>query len=413
MRKRNLRIFLPLFLPLFFLFLPINAAGEVFEYKHVKDARYRIISVVDQSVYIDGVLSHSSQILNRIAVTVTNARDGIGEHSAVYQTSERLMYDSQQRQQTPSAVFKWEREYDSVFERDKLGRITINPQYFMPMVRSIPVFPGRSINKDDTWNIEATEVHDFRDSFGIEEPYRVPFRVFYQYVGERQWEDSAYYPAFSITYNIEIRLPEVRGGVYPTRMSETNSMILYWDRANGVEKAYTGTSRITFRMSDGRTLRFDASSKAELVDAQEMNREELASDIVNEIDRLDIKDVNVNVVDEGISLSLEDIRFHPDSERMLPGEEAKLEKIAEILKRYPGRDIVVSGHAALAGSPEYLMRLSQGRARAIADYLLSRNVRTADRIIIRGYGAERPIADNSTEEGMRKNRRVEITILEN
>jgi len=98
---------------------------------------------------------------------------------------------------------------------------------------------------------------------------------------------------------------------------------------------------------------------------------------------------------------------------MLPGEEAKLEKIAEILKRYPGRDIVVSGHAALAGSPEYLMRLSQGRARAIADYLLSRNVRTADRIIIRGYGAERPIADNSTEEGMRKNRRVEITILEN
>jgi len=40
-------------------------------------------------------------------------------------------------------------------------------------------------------------------------------------------------------------------------------------------------------------------------------------------------------------------------------------------------------------------------------------VRTADRVVIRGYGAERPIADNSTEEGMRRNRRVEITILEN
>ena len=413
MRKRNLRSFLSLFLPLFFLFFPINAEGDIFEYKHVKDARYRIISVVDQSVFIDGVLSHSSQVLNRIAVSVTNARDGIGEHSAVYQTSERLIYDSQQKSQTPSSVFKWEREYDSVFERDKLGHITINHQYFMPMVRSIPVFPGRNLNKGDTWNVETVEVHDFRDSFGIEEPYRIPFRAFYQYVGERQWEDSEYYPAFFVNYNIEIRLPEVRGESYPTRMSATNSMIIYWDPENGVEKAYTGTSRITFQMSDGRTLRFDARSKAELVDAEEMNRETLASEIINEIGRLDIKDVNVNVVDEGISLSLEDIRFHPDSERMLPGEEAKLERIAEILKRYPGRDIVVSGHAALAGSPEYLMRLSQGRARTIADFLLSRNVRTADRIIIRGYGAERPVADNSTEEGMRKNRRVEITILEN
>jgi outer membrane protein OmpA-like peptidoglycan-associated protein len=59
------------------------------------------------------------------------------------------------------------------------------------------------------------------------------------------------------------------------------------------------------------------------------------------------------------------------------------------------------------------MSLSIDRARTVADYLLSKNVRSADRIVIRGYGAEAPIADNSTEEGMRRNRRVEITILEN
>jgi outer membrane protein OmpA-like peptidoglycan-associated protein len=59
------------------------------------------------------------------------------------------------------------------------------------------------------------------------------------------------------------------------------------------------------------------------------------------------------------------------------------------------------------------MNLSIERAAAVADYLLSKNVRSADRVVIRGYGAEKPIADNSTQEGMSKNRRVEITILEN
>jgi outer membrane protein OmpA-like peptidoglycan-associated protein len=98
---------------------------------------------------------------------------------------------------------------------------------------------------------------------------------------------------------------------------------------------------------------------------------------------------------------------------MLPGEEQKLEIIAGILRRYPDRDIMVSGHTALAGTREEQMNLSQQRARAVAEYLISQNVRSADRIVIRGFGAERPIADNSTEEGMRRNRRVEITILEN
>jgi outer membrane protein OmpA-like peptidoglycan-associated protein len=74
---------------------------------------------------------------------------------------------------------------------------------------------------------------------------------------------------------------------------------------------------------------------------------------------------------------------------------------------------MVSGHTALAGTREGRMKLSVERANTVTDYLLSQNVRSADRVVIRGFGAERPISDNLTEEGMRRNRRVEITILEN
>jgi outer membrane protein OmpA-like peptidoglycan-associated protein len=59
------------------------------------------------------------------------------------------------------------------------------------------------------------------------------------------------------------------------------------------------------------------------------------------------------------------------------------------------------------------MKLSVDRAKAVTDYLLTQKVRTEDRIVVRGFGAERPIADNRTEEGRRKNRRVEVIILEN
>ena len=98
---------------------------------------------------------------------------------------------------------------------------------------------------------------------------------------------------------------------------------------------------------------------------------------------------------------------------MLPEEKEKLDKIGQILLRHRDRDILVGGHTALAGTEASRAQLSVERASVVADYLIERNVRSPDRVVVRGYGAEQPIADNRTEAGMRRNRRVEITILEN
>ena len=108
------------------------------------------------------------------------------------------------------------------------------------------------------------------------------------------------------------------------------------------------------------------------------------------------------------------IRFFPDTASLLPGEQQKLNLIAENLRLYPDRDIVVSGHSAYAGasSKEELFLLSLDRARTVADYFFAENVIAKDRIVIRGYGVERPIAENDTEEGRHRNRRVEIILSE-
>ena len=57
--------------------------------------------------------------------------------------------------------------------------------------------------------------------------------------------------------------------------------------------------------------------------------------------------------------------------------------------------------------------LKSPRAAAVGEFLIDDEVREPERILYQGFGARRPVADNSTPEGMRKNRRVEITILEN
>ena len=91
----------------------------------------------------------------------------------------------------------------------------------------------------------------------------------------------------------------------------------------------------------------------------------------------------------------------------------KLDGIVEILGRYPDRDILITGHTALAGTESGRLQLSVERAGAVANYFLELGVRNPDQILQRGVGAQEPVADNSTESGRRKNRRVEITIMEN
>jgi outer membrane protein OmpA-like peptidoglycan-associated protein len=71
--------------------------------------------------------------------------------------------------------------------------------------------------------------------------------------------------------------------------------------------------------------------------------------------------------------------------------------------------IVVEGHTDSTGSAETNQELSMKRAAAVRDALVSRGV-SADRISVEGFGAARPIADNTSQAGRANNRRVEIVL---
>jgi outer membrane protein OmpA-like peptidoglycan-associated protein len=94
---------------------------------------------------------------------------------------------------------------------------------------------------------------------------------------------------------------------------------------------------------------------------------------------------------------------------LLPGARGKLDQVAEALKNQADHKMIVEGHTDSQGNESSNMELSQRRAQAVRDYLVSRGV-PADIISATGLGQGRPVADNRTAEGRQNNRRVEIVV---
>jgi outer membrane protein OmpA-like peptidoglycan-associated protein len=141
-------------------------------------------------------------------------------------------------------------------------------------------------------------------------------------------------------------------------------------------------------------------------------REELAGIIRAELEEHQAEDTGVRVSEEGVVISLNNIRFTADSVELTENEKLKLREIAAIIARHPGRHILVAGHTAMAGSAGGRLRVSRERARAVADYLVSLEARKEGEITVRGYGAQYPLGDNATPAGQALNRRVEITLMD-
>jgi outer membrane protein OmpA-like peptidoglycan-associated protein len=82
-----------------------------------------------------------------------------------------------------------------------------------------------------------------------------------------------------------------------------------------------------------------------------------------------------------------------------------------MMRENPDIRIEIAGHTDSTGTKKLNQRLSELRAESVASWLIQNGI-SSTRIVTRGFGDTRPVADNSAEEGRRKNRRTEILILE-
>ncbi len=106
------------------------------------------------------------------------------------------------------------------------------------------------------------------------------------------------------------------------------------------------------------------------------------------------------------------IEFDYDKADLRPEYFGKLDLVAKVLQRDPGATARVEGHADKRprSSRAYNLRLSERRAKAVADYLTGTGGIDPSRLAFKGYGFDRPVAPNDTEANMQRNRRTEIYI---
>jgi outer membrane protein OmpA-like peptidoglycan-associated protein len=391
--------------------IALGAWGETFRFKFAEGDTYRINSVVNESVYINRVLNHGADITNRITVTVSKVERGeldSAQHDCTFMTSER----------TTNRTFSWGREYASSFRRDALGVYDIGPQYFMPVVRNVPIFPKGDVQPGESWIAEGEEAHDLRDVFGLMEPFRVPIRVTYTYVGpveiggKKLHHIKAEYTLFFDTPKGVTTQGGAAGGDFPVTTMGFSRQNLYWDNEDGILPYYTEEFRIQLQLASGTVMEFRGTAEARITETQLMDRKKIVQEMNNELSRLGIKDANARETEEGITITLENIQFEADSARLLPSEKEKIGRIAALLERYPDKELLITGHTALAGTAGARQKLSEERADAVARFLVEMGVRSEYNVYTRGFGADKPVAPNDTEANRSRNRRVEITILE-
>lgn len=111
----------------------------------------------------------------------------------------------------------------------------------------------------------------------------------------------------------------------------------------------------------------------------------------------------------GDKIALNNIFFDNGKYYLLPESNQELNKLAQYLLRHPNMEISVNGHSDNGGLKWKNQKLSEQRAREVFIYLIKKGVQ--NKMYFKGFGSTQPIADNKTDEGKAKNRRVEFEII--
>ncbi len=121
--------------------------------------------------------------------------------------------------------------------------------------------------------------------------------------------------------------------------------------------------------------------------------------------------ITIQKTNQGTRLSIpEKVLFNFNQFFLKPEAREALHLVAEMLKKEPEKNVLITGYTDNIGSDQYNLQLSLQRAQSVADYLIYVEGIKNNRIKIEGKGKANPVADNSTEQGRAKNRRVEIMI---
>ena len=392
-------------IPLFLLVSWNLGAQEVFQYRHKVGQRFLIEGFVNENIYRNSQLVKSVRFKNVGELTVTRIAGNKAYHEGRFVTYKSDVTPDQ---------FMFEREYPTRFYRDIYGNYEIEDIYFMPVVRGVPTFPASPLAVGDQWQARAQEAHDFREVYGLEKPVLLPAAVTYQYLGDSVL-DRERVAKISINYIInhtfenqqamDLEVP------LPYRVIGYFNQLYLWSLDKGLPHSYKENFDYVFIMSNGQILEYSGSSNGRLTVKEALSEDQYQIERIKNKLSVNIPTVEVTSTEQGIVINIGEILFKFDSDELTAFASRDLDNIVGVLEDFPDRSIRVIGHTDSTGPEDYNQSLSLRRAKRTASELRRRIPDLGGRITFVGMGESRPLADNETEEGRRKNRRVEIIIL--
>ena len=339
----------------------------------------------------------------------------------------------------------------STFKITPDGNLIMIEDHGYPSFRSFPAFPKEKIKKGDSWTGRAMRSVDPLNK-GIFT--KMPIDVLYTYTGDETVHGEEVY-IFSAKWATRYGISYFdHGGDRDLKSANgSHSATMYVSKDTGYAMVVRDSVNENFIYSNGQTVSFrgtislfteypPALDRTKLIQSLQrvasISKEEaeMLKKPVNEANPLPgsnpgtnptantgtsqiasqntsqtSSDIKVENTTAGIRLTIQNLKFKPDSAELLPEEAKRLDQIAAVLKEAGNSQFLVEGHTASTGNENGEMQLSAERARAIAELLSKRGIQPS-RFITKGSGSHKPVADNSTPQGKAQNRRVEITILE-
>lgn len=140
----------------------------------------------------------------------------------------------------------------------------------------------------------------------------------------------------------------------------------------------------------------------------DLRNEKRNLEIKKDIEMVSIEEMN----DLSVAVRLNNIFFAPNEYRLKKESYPELNRLVRLIRNEPGASIEIAGHTDNSGNKDYNTVLSEKRATAVKEYLVHMGI-DASRIMVTGYGDQKPVASNNSERGKLLNRRVEFRLIYN
>lgn len=301
----------------------------------------------------------------------------------------------------------------SSFKISKEGNLEMIDDNGFPSFRSFPTYPNKQVSIGDKWQAKAIRVVDPLNK-GVFT--KIPFYVEYEYLRDEFYNDqevfllsakwaTRYGAKFFLDFDGDKELLEAQGN---------HNATIYISKKTGAAIVIQDTVDEFFTYSNGTKIAFKGTINLFTKYQPSIDKEKilpLIQRVATKIESTTDSNITFQETPAGIKLTIENLQFKPDSSELLDTEKPRLLQIAQILSQTGSSFLLVEGHTAFTANESGEMQLSKERAKSIAQKLSELGI-DSSRFIVRGHGSHKPIADNSTKEGMAKNRRVEITITE-